>query len=166
MTYYCDDCRRSTTGACVRHTKPLVFSTGGNAGSAPLTDAQAALAAAAQDHETSGIHGPLHCSLACGSSLLAALPPGWRLVGPDEGVITRDECAESLIEAVRAVEGTACTPEERATLDALARLTDAIAWSLEGGPDESNVKVWNSQGLEGSGPTLAAAIEAALEGER
>ena len=31
------------------------------------------LARAAQDHETSGIHGPLHCSLACGASLFAAL---------------------------------------------------------------------------------------------
>lgn len=27
------------------------------------------LAQAAQDHETSGIHGPLHCSLACGFTL-------------------------------------------------------------------------------------------------
>ena len=31
------------------------------------------LAKAAQNHETSGIHGPLHCSLACGASLFAAL---------------------------------------------------------------------------------------------
>ena len=31
------------------------------------------LAGAAQNHETSGIHGSLHCSLACGASLFAAL---------------------------------------------------------------------------------------------
>ena len=31
------------------------------------------LARAAQNHETSGIHGSLHCSLACGASLFAAL---------------------------------------------------------------------------------------------
>ena len=31
------------------------------------------LAKAAQNHETSGIHGSLHCSLACGASLFAAL---------------------------------------------------------------------------------------------
>ncbi len=29
------------------------------------------LAAAAQNHETSGIHGSLHCSLACGATLAA-----------------------------------------------------------------------------------------------
>lgn len=31
------------------------------------------LASVLQDHETSGIHGPLHCSLACGAVVLAAL---------------------------------------------------------------------------------------------
>ena len=31
------------------------------------------LARAAQNHETSGIHGSLHCSLACGASLFAEL---------------------------------------------------------------------------------------------
>ena len=42
------------------------------------------LAAAAQNHETSGIHGPLHCSLACGATVAAE----YRTLGDESGIET------------------------------------------------------------------------------
>lgn len=50
---------------------------------------------------------------------------------------------------------------------AVRRLTDAVAWTLRGGPDGDPTEAWNTQtGAVGTGPTIEAAITSALDADR
>ena len=100
---------------------------------------------------------------------LAAALHGWLL--HDGPCPTPDKCADLMTAdmtdaaAVLRADPTLICPDpaDHELADAVRRLTDAVAWVMEGGPDGEPSSVWNSHGYEAKGPTLEAAITAALE---
>jgi hypothetical protein len=133
-----------------------------------VTEAEvAALAEALREHHGPGYFPGTECVCVIGSledcarAILASLPDGWRF--------TDAECIEGTLEVTE--DDLSCTPDERALLDALARLPSDKPWTLASIPGACYAVSVYSDGTEATrlgadADTLTAAIVAALGDER